>query len=121
MFSIMVNPVRTIPTLYLLFLLHLRSVVLMSGEKSGGTTVHQEKIIIFSSFSSFVIALIILHCCLKHRKLRSEKRQRACLDCEEGMPRLESLVVRKERHCHHPVVQTTRTTEAMEYGNFVII
>ena len=91
-------------------------VELVGAEKDGSTAVHWEKIIIFSSFSSFVIGLIILHCCLKHRKLRKEKRRRACLDCEEAMPkRLQCSVERTER------CRPVEKVENIEYGNFVII
>ena len=52
-------------------------------EKVSTTSSHQGKVILFGSFSSFVIFVILLHCCLKHHKLRAERRRRACLDCEE--------------------------------------
>ena len=73
------NSLRFTSTIWLLF-------VCVCAEKSGSTALHRDKIVIFSSFSSFVILLIVLHCCLKHRKLRKEKRRRACLDCQEEMP-----------------------------------
>ena len=49
------------------------------GSDIDGTT-NNEKTIIFTSFGLFVVGLIVLHCCLKHRKMKEEERRRDFMD-----------------------------------------
>ena len=71
------------------------------GNKVDGTT-NNEKTIIFTLFAIFVLGLIVLHCCLKHKKMKEEERRRDFMDYDNYV-----TLTKRGRVVILPVTQTT--------------
>ena len=73
---------------------------LVVGSNVDGNT--NKKTIIFTSFSIFVLGLIVLHCCLKHRKMKEEERRRDFMDYDNYV-----TLTKRGRVVILPVIRTT--------------
>ena len=75
-----------------IFTLLLFMPVNVLGGKSNpsSSSGHLEKIIIFSSFTAFIVGVIVFHCYLKHQKLKREEEMRAFMECNDKAAGLSS-------------------------------